>query len=252
MKISVITACYNNADTIGDTLRSVLEQDFPDIEYIIVDGASSDNTMAIVNEFSGRISKIVSEKDGGIYFALNKGIALATGDVIAFLHADDFYAGPQVLSQVMKAFEENKTDSVYGDLHYVDRFDTNKIVRAWKSCAYYDGIFRKGWMPPHPAFFLKKKCYDQFGVFNTSFRSAADYELMLRMLHKEKISTVYLPEVLVKMRTGGTSNVSLKNRIRANKEDRRAWKINGLKPGLFTLTRKPLSKLVQFFGINGR
>lgn len=252
MKISVITASYNNADTIGDTLRSVLEQDFPDIEYIIVDGASSDNTMAIVNEFSDRIAKIVSEKDGGIYFALNKGIALATGDVIAFLHADDFYAGPQVLSQVMKAFEENKTDSVYGDLHYVDRFDTNKIVRTWKSCAYYDGIFRKGWMPPHPAFFLKKKCYDQFGVFNTSFRSAADYELMLRMLHKEKISTVYLPEVLVKMRTGGTSNVSLKNRIRANKEDRRAWKINGLKPGWFTLYRKPLSKLVQFFAITGR
>lgn len=252
MKISVITACYNNADTIGDTLRSVLEQDFPDIEYIIVDGASSDNTMAIVNESSDRIAKIISEKDGGIYFALNKGIALATGDVIAFLHADDFYAGPQVLSQVMKAFDENKTDSVYGDLYYVDRSDTNKIVRTWKSGAYYDGIFRKGWMPPHPAFFLKKKCYDQFGVFNTSFRSAADYELMLRMLHKEKISTFYLPEVLVKMRTGGTSNVSLKNRIRANKEDRRAWKINGLKPGWFTLYRKPLSKLGQFFGIAGR
>jgi glycosyltransferase len=248
MKISVITACYNNADTIRDTLVSVTEQDYPDIEYIIVDGDSKDDTLKIVDEFSSRIAKVVSGKDGGIYFALNKGLELATGEVIAFLHADDVYAGRSVLSNVMALFSKSGADSVYGDLQYVERTDTSKVVRHWKAGSYYDGIFRKGWMPPHPSFFLKRKCYGQFGVFNTTFRSAADYELMLRMLHKHKVSTAYLPEVLVKMRVGGTSNVTLKNRVRANKEDRRAWKINGLRPGLLTLTIKPLSKLKQLLG----
>lgn len=246
MKISVITASFNNADTIEDTIRSVLEQDFTDVEYIIVDGASSDKTLEIVEKYRSEISKIVSEKDNGIYFALNKGIELASGDVIAFLHADDLYANAHVLSDVMKRFAEKKVDSVYGNLFYVDRIDTSKVLRNWKSGVYKDGLFLKGWMPPHPAFFMKKECYRKFGVFNTTFVSAADYELMLRMLHKNKISTDYIPEVLVKMRAGGTSNVSFKNRIRANREDRRAWKVNGLKAGLFTMIRKPLSKVFQF------
>ncbi len=247
MKISVITVSFNNADTIDDTIRSVIGQDYADVEYIIVDGASSDDTLKIAEQYKLKISKIVSSKDDGIYFALNHGISLATGDVIAFLHADDLYATNHVLSDVMKIFSEKKVDSVYGDLHYVDRTDTSKVLRNWKSGEYKDGLFLEGWMPPHPAFFLRKDCYDRFGKFNTSFVSAADYELMLRMLHKNKISSFYLPNVLVKMRTGGTSNVSLKNRIRANREDRRAWKINGLNPGMLTLIRKPLSKLKQFF-----
>lgn len=246
MKISVITASYNNADTIGDTIRSVLSQDYQDIEYIIIDGASSDDTLKIIEKYKSRISRIVSEKDSGIYFALNKGIDLATGDVIAFLHADDLYPNEKILSQVMRIFSEKKADSVYGDLHYVDRKDTSKVLRNWKSGEYKDGLFLQGWMPPHPAFFLKKSCYEKFGNFNTSFVTAADYELMLRMLHKNKITTQYLPETLVKMRTGGTSNVSISNRIRANREDRRAWKVNGLTQGIFTLIRKPLSKLKQF------
>ncbi len=246
MKVTVITACYNSADTIGDTLRSVTEQDYGDIEYIIVDGASTDETLKVVEGYRDKITKVVSGKDGGIYFALNKGIGLATGEVIAFLHADDLYAGRQVLSKVMKLFADEDVDSVYGDLQYVDRLDTSKVKRSWKSGPYREGQFRSGWMPPHPAFFLKKKCYDRFGTFDTSFKTAADYELMLRMLHRHKISTAYLPEVLVKMRTGGVSNVSLKNRIRANREDRRAWKVNGLNPGPLTLIRKPLSKLTQF------
>jgi glycosyltransferase involved in cell wall biosynthesis len=246
MKISVITACYNSAETIGDTLRSVISQDYPDVEYIIIDGASKDNTLEIVNAFRDKIAKVVSEKDNGIYFALNKGISLATGDVVALLHADDVYADSTVLSRVMKRFAETGAGCVYGDLHYVDRADTSRVIRNWRSGQYRDGIFRKGWMPPHPSFFLKKAHYDQFGLFDTSFRTAADYELMLRMVGRHKISIAYLPEVLVKMRVGGMSNVSLRNRIRANREDRRAWAVNGLKPGMLTLIRKPLSKLIQF------
>jgi glycosyltransferase len=248
LKISIITASYNNADTIRDTIVSVLEQDYREIEYIIIDGASSDDTLKIVEEFRPRISKIISEKDEGIYFALNKGIENASGDVIAFLHADDMYAGKNIISKVMKVFSGEKTDSVYGDLHYVDRSDTGKIVRNWKSKKYSEDLFHKGWMPPHPSFFLKKEMYTKYGRFNTTLRSAADYELMLRMLVKNKISTVYLPEVIVKMRTGGVSNVSLKNRMKANREDKRAWEINGLEPGWFTFIRKPLSKISQFFG----
>lgn len=248
MKISIITASYNNADTIRDTIVSVLEQDYPEIEYIIIDGASSDDTLKVVGEFRPRIAKVISEKDAGIYDALNKGIENASGDVIAFLHADDIYADKNVISKVMKIFNDGNADSVYGDLYYVDRADTAKIVRNWKAGKYSHGLFLKGWMPPHPSFFLKREMYRKYGSFNTSLRSAADYELMLRMLHKHKISSVYLPEVIVKMRTGGVSNISLRNRIKANREDKRAWKINGLKPGLFTFIRKPLSKISQFFG----
>ncbi|CAN5878955.1 glycosyltransferase family 2 protein [soil metagenome] len=248
MKVSIITASFNNADTIADTIRSVLAQDYPDIEYIIIDGGSSDETLKIADEFKTGISRLVSEKDNGIYFALNKGIEKSTGDIIAFLHADDIFADPNVITKVMQLFKEKNVESVYGDLHYVDRADTKKIIRNWKSGEYKHGLFSKGWMPPHPSFFLKKEMYTKFGTFNTSFRSAADYELMLRMLHKNKISTAYLPEVIVKMRVGGVSNASMKNRVKANREDKRAWDVNGLKPGLLTFIRKPLSKIRQFFG----
>ncbi|MEO5645493.1 MAG: glycosyltransferase family 2 protein [Bacteroidia bacterium] len=248
MKISIITASFNNADTIADTIRSVLAQDYVDMEYIIIDGGSSDDTLKIADEFKSGISRLISEKDNGIYFALNKGIEKSTGDVIAFLHADDIFADPNVITKVMQLFKEKNVESVYGDLHYVDRADTKKIIRNWRSGEYTHGLFSKGWMPPHPSFFLKKEIYEKFGTFNTSFRSAADYELMLRMLHKHKISTAYLPEVIVRMRVGGVSNSSMKNRVKANREDKRAWEVNGLKPGLLTFIRKPLSKIKQFFG----
>lgn len=248
MKISVITASFNNADTIADTIRSVVAQDYADLEYIIIDGGSTDDTLKIVEQSRDKVAKLVSEKDEGIYFALNKGIALATGDVIAFLHADDIFAAPDVLSKVMQQFTQKKVDSVYGDLHYVDRSNTSKVIRNWRSGEYKHGMFLKGWMPPHPSFFLKKEMYTRYGNFNTTFRSAADYELMLRMLHKHKISTAYLPEVIVKMRVGGVSNASMKNRVKANREDKRAWEVNDLKPGLLTFIRKPLSKIKQFFG----
>jgi len=248
MKVSIITVCYNSAATIEATLRSVVSQNYGDIEYIIVDGRSTDGTLEIIERYRDSLARVISEKDQGIYFAINKGIALASGDIIGILHADDFYTDEKVISRVVNAFMEKNTDTVYGDLQYVDRTDTNKIKRHWSSGEYRDGLFLEGWMPPHPSFFVRKKCYDQFGVFNTMLRSAADYEMMLRLLHKHKCSTAYIPEVLVKMRVGGKSNVSLANRIKANREDKKAWLLNGLKPGMFTFIRKPLSKLGQFFG----
>lgn len=246
LKVSIITVCYNNASTIEATIKSVINQNYGNIEYIIVDGKSSDDTLLVIEKYRSNISKIISEPDDGIYFALNKGIALATGEIIAILHADDFYPDNNVIAEVVSAFIESGADTVYGDLQYVDRENTAEIKRYWKSGTYSQGLFLKGWMPPHPAFFVRKKCYVQFGTFNTILKSAADYELMLRLLHKNKCSSVYIPKVLVKMRVGGKSNISILNRIKANREDKKAWLINDLKPGLFTLIRKPLSKLGQF------
>jgi glycosyltransferase len=247
MKVSIITVCYNSAVTIESTILSVASQDHKDIEYIIVDGKSTDDTLKIIEKYKSSITKIISEKDDGIYFAINKGIALATGDIIGILHADDLYTSSGIISKIVKEFEEKKTDTVYGDLQYVNREDISKVTRHWKSGEYSDGLFLKGWMPPHPSFFVRKACYDKYGVFNTTLRSAADYEMMLRLLHKHKCNTAYIPEVLVKMRVGGKSNVSIANRIRANREDKKAWLLNDLKPGMFTLIMKPLSKLGQFF-----
>jgi glycosyltransferase involved in cell wall biosynthesis len=247
MKISIITVCYNSASTIETTIQSVISQDYKNIEYIIIDGSSTDGTLAIVEKYKSSISRVISEKDNGIYFAINKGINVATGDIIGILHADDFYTDKHIISKIVAAFEKTKADTLYGDLQYVNRTDISKIIRHWRSGEYQDGLFYKGWMPPHPTFFVQKKFYDMYGTYNTSLRSAADYELMLRLLHKHKCSTVYIPEVLVKMRVGGKSNVTILNRIKANREDKKAWIINGLKPGLFTFIRKPLSKLGQFF-----
>jgi len=247
MKVSVITVCFNSADTIEKTIRSVTDQNYSDIEYIVVDGKSTDGTISIIEKYKNKISKFISEKDEGLYFAINKALSVATGDIIAILHADDFFTSDQVISDVMHVFSKTNADTVYGDLQYVDRIKTDKVIRNWRSGIYSDGLFLKGWMPPHPSFFVKNSCYERFGKFNTSLRSAADYEMMLRLLHKHKCSTSYIPEVLVKMRVGGKSNVSFANRIKANREDKKAWSINGLTPGLFTFIRKPLSKLSQFF-----
>lgn len=247
LRVSVITVCYNSSETIESTIRSVISQSYENIEYIIIDGKSTDSTLSIIEKYKNKVAKFVSEKDNGLYDAINKGIALSTGDIIAIIHADDFYVTLNTIAEVVKVFEEKKTDTVYGDLQYVERTDTNKIKRNWISGEYNKQNFLKGWMPPHPAFFAKKECYDKFGLFNTDLRSAADYELMLRFLYKHNCSAAYLPQVLVKMRVGGKSNVSIANRIKANREDKKAWLINDLKPGLLTFIRKPLSKLSQFF-----
>lgn len=246
MKISIITACLNNVATIENTIQSVISQDFNDIEYIILDGLSTDGTLEIINKYRNKIS-VISEKDNGIYYALNKGLAMAKGAVTGILHADDFYATHDVITKVAFAFSTSGADAVYGNLQYVKRDDTTKMLRNWISKSYHEGLFLEGWMPPHPAFFIKKKCYDDYGYFNTSLTVAADYELMLRMIHKYKISVYYLPELLVKMRSGGVSNKTLFHRIRANMEDRKAWRINNLKPHFTTLWKKPFGKIVQYY-----
>lgn len=247
MKISIITTTYNSVSTIEHTVQSVLNQSYTNIEYIIIDGLSTDGTLDILNRYRDRLYAIVSEKDGGIYDALNKGIALATGDVIGILHSDDFYTGSDVIENVADVFNRDKCDALYADLFYVDKDDTNNIIRKWRSGNYSEGAFLNGWMPPHPTFFVKKEIYTKYGKFNLQFASAADYELMLRFIHKHRIKLSYLNKFIVKMRVGGKSNVTVRNRVNANLEDRKAWEVNGLKPRFYTLTLKPLRKIFQFF-----
>lgn len=227
------------------TLDSVRNQTYSSIEHLVIDGGSKDNSLSILRNY-GHLAKVISEPDQGTYDAMNKGIFLATGDIIGILNADDYYVHADVINQVVEAFRIKKTEAVYGDLNYVDPNNIQHIIRKWRSGIYSRSRFLKGWMPPHPAFFIKKRCYDEFGVYNTSLSISADYELMLRMLYLHQLPCAHIPEVLVAMRTGGQSNSSLARRVRANREDRQAWKINGLKPGLFTLLLKPLSKLNQF------
>jgi glycosyltransferase involved in cell wall biosynthesis len=217
MKISVITVCYNSAATIGDTISSVASQSYADKEYIVVDGNSSDATMNIVRA-SSSISHFISEPDKGIYDAMNKGIALATGDVIGTLNADDFYMDDHVLSNVAKIFLDPNIDACYGDLLYVSEANTDHAVRFWKSTNYKHGLFKSGWMPAHPTFFVRKNVYERLGNFDLNYKIAADFELLFRFIEKNKVNTKYLPKVLVKMRLGGTTNKNVSNIIWQNKE----------------------------------
>lgn len=249
-KVTVITVCYNSAKTIEDTIKSVLTQNYNNIEYIIIDGCSTDNTLDIINQYKNEIAVIVSEKDNGLYDAINKGIGLASGDIVANLNSDDFYIDENVITDVAAKFDKENTDLLYTDLYYVEEENTDKVTRYWQSGAYTKGAFYKGWMPPHPTFFVKKSIYKKYGVFNLKLKSAADYEIMLRFIHKYECTVSYLNRVTVRMRVGGVSNASLANRIKANREDKLAWRINGLKPKPFTFILKPLSKISQFFNKN--
>jgi glycosyltransferase involved in cell wall biosynthesis len=246
MKISVITVCFNAVQTLEQTITSVLSQDYPDFEYIVVDGGSKDGTVALLERYADKI-RYISEKDNGIYDAMNKGVRLASGDVIGVIGADDFYPDCQVLSIVAKGFTEVDTDSVYGDVKFVDPFDTEKVVRFWKDAPYDKANWLKGWMPPHVAFFLKKSAYEMYGLYHTEFTCSGDYELMLRMLYKNDLKAHYIPATLMTMRVGGTSSASLKHRWVANREDRKAWRMNNLKPKWYTLWLKPISKIKQLF-----
>lgn len=245
MKISIITATYNSAATVRDSLDSVAAQSYQPIEHIIVDGLSADQTLEIVAQYP-HVAKVTSEKDKGIYDAMNKGIGMASGEVVGILNSDDFYAHPRVIEKVMKHFEDPRVEAVYGDLQYVSQFNTSKVVRTWKAGSFRKRSFLYGWMPPHPSFFVRRKAYEQYGLFNLTLKTAADYEIMLRFLFKNEMEVRYVQDILVKMRTGGASNASLKSRMRANREDKRAWQLNGLRPGLFTLVLKPLRKIKQF------
>ena len=247
MKISIITVAYNAEKTIRDTLESVLNQTYPDVEYIIIDGKSQDATLDIIKSYGSRIHRVVSEPDEGIYDAMNKGIKIASGEVVGLLNADDVYASPTILSDVAYQFSVTEADAVYGDLIYVAQDHLEKVTRTWKAGQYTSGGFLWGWMPPHPTFFLKKDCYQKYGDFRLDMGSAADYELMLRMIHKNEVKLSYIQKTFVRMRVGGVSNSTLKNRWIANRNDRMAWKANGLKPYPFTLLLKPFRKILQFF-----
>jgi glycosyltransferase len=245
VKVSIITVCLNSAETIEDTIQSVLSQDHKDIEYIVVDGGSTDGTIEVVNNYKDKISKFTSEPDEGIYDAMNKGISACTGEVIGFLNADDFYADENVLGRVVEAIQPTDIDCCYGDLEYVANKKPRKTVRRWKSQSYEKGLFEKGWHPPHPTFFVKKHIFDKYGGFDLDYKISADYELMLRFLKKYNIESRYIPSALVKMRTGGKSNKNFWQIAKANIECYQAWKKNGLKISPFVLLRKPASKLLQ-------
>lgn len=247
MKISIVTPAFNSAKTIRHTIESVARQTYPNIEYIIVDGGSKDATAKIVAHYSDVVDLFISEPDQGVYDAMNKGIRAASGDIIAILNSDDFYIHSHVLEQIATAFQQSGADSVYGDLQYVDQHHPYKVIRHWESGAFQRRSFLAGWMPPHPAFFVKRVIYQRHGLFNLSLKNSADYELMLRFLYKYQISTAYVPDVLVRMRIGGLSNATWRSRLRANREDRTAWKINGIKPRFYTTILKPLRKLQQFY-----
>jgi glycosyltransferase involved in cell wall biosynthesis len=246
MKVSIITVSRNNEDTIEDTIKSVVSQSYPDIEYIIIDGGSTDGTLEIINKYRDRIRYCVSEKDKNHYDAMNKGIRVATGQLIGILNTDDFYVDDSVISDVVVAVCQSGEDSCYGDLIYVDREQTDRVIRLWSSGAYRRERFEQGWMPPHPAFFVRKGVYDKYGLFRTDYLHSGDYELMLRFLYKFRISTVYVPRVLTKMRTGGGGRPTAKNVAKSIKENYCAWKVNGLKPNPITFLVKPLSKISQY------
>lgn len=245
MKVSIITSVYNNQEIIAEAIESVLSQTYPEIEYIVIDAGSTDNTINIVRSYQDRLAIFISEPDKGIYDGLNKGISLATGDIIGFLHSDDLYENNLVIEKVAKAFKENNVDSIYGDLVYVNKLDPLKVIRYWKSGQFTPHKLNNGWMPPHPAFFVRSHIYQKYGLFDLNFRIAADYDLILRFLGKHAISTHYIPEVLIKMRVGGESNKSLKNVLRKSREDLMAINKNGI-GNIFTLFFKNFSKIEQF------
>lgn len=242
----MITAVYNRHQTVGQALDSVLSQSYPAVESIVIDGASTDGTLAVLEPYRPRLGVLISERDQGIYDALNKGLTHATGDVVGFLHADDVYEDREVLAKVAVAFRDPSVDAVYGDLVYVRHDDISKVIRYWKSGPYDHAALSRGWMPPHPTFYVRRSVYERLGGFNTRYRIAADYDTVLRFLAVGKIGVAYVPEVLVRMRVGGISNRSLKTIFRKSREDMNVLKLNQV-GGFITLLQKNFYKLSQFW-----
>ncbi|WP_299106654.1 glycosyltransferase family 2 protein [uncultured Winogradskyella sp.] len=247
MKVSIITATYNSASTIKTCMDSVLNQTYRDIEYIIVDGGSKDETLSYIEEKAAEHPEIVfnSEPDKGIYDALNKGIMKATGDVVGFVHSDDFLAETFIIEDIVNAFKSENVDGVYGNLHYIALENTDKVIRNWVSEPFRSKLLKQGWMPAHPTLYLKKELYDKHGGFDLSYKIAADYDFILRIFKQDDLKFYFLPKTVVKMRVGGASNRSLKNIMQKTKEDYRAIKVNDV-GGWVTIFIKNVSKLKQF------
>lgn len=244
--ISLITVSYNAASTLEDAIRSVLDQTYGNVEYIIVDGGSRDGTLKILWKYDGQVEHWLSEPDTGIYDAMNKGIALASGDVVGFLNADDLFADETVLEQVAGAFRDDKIDACFADLVYVSR-DNRKVWRYWKSRPFSPGDFAAGWCPAHPTFYVRKSVLDRYGSFDKSFKLAADVELMMRLLERDRIRTAYFPRVWVRMRVGGQTNQSWKNILVQNKEIMRSLEKNGLPfSRIWFMANKIVNRLKQF------
>jgi len=245
--ISIITVCFNSASTIEGTIISVAKQKYPVKEHIIVDGASTDGTMDVVRRYTDKL-RVVSEPDRGIYDAMNKGITMATGEIVGILNADDFYAHDTVLDQVASVFSDATVDACYADLVYVDQKNTSQVTRYWESKPFQRGLFEKGWMPAHPTFFVRRKIYEQFGSFDLNFPRQADFELTMRFLEVHSIKAVYVPDIWVNMRTGGVSNNSVRGVLEGNIEAYRACKKNGRRVSMLPfIVRKMLSRIPQFF-----
>lgn len=249
MKVSIITATYNSAKTLEVCMASVLNQTYDDIEYIIVDGNSKDQTKSIIKETAAKYDYInwVSEPDKGIYDALNKGVERATGDVVGFVHSDDYLANDTVISDIVEVFKTKDVEGVYGDLHYVSFENTDLVVRNWISQPFKAKLLNRGWMPAHPTLFLKRQVYLDKGLFNLNYKIAADYDFILRIFKTNTYNFHYLPKVITKMRVGGASNRSLKSIIQKTKEDYKASKTNGLSFPLKVILSKNLSKIPQWF-----
>lgn len=246
MRISIVTVTYNSAATIADTLNSIVEQTYPDIEHIVVDGCSTDGTLDVVRARGRRVARLVSEPDIGIFDAMNKGWRMATGEVVGFLNSDDVFASERSVERIAAAFVRPDIDACYGDLVYVGRDDTSRVVRYWRSKPFAAGDFRKGWQPPHPTFYVRRAVMERSGGFDLDFAIQSDFEFCLRLLEIERIQSCYIPEVLVRMRTGGVSNARLSNIIKGNLEAYRACRKNGLAVGPGFVFRKVASRLPQF------
>lgn len=245
MKVSIVTAVFNRADTIADTLTSVQAQSYRPVEHLIQDGGSTDGTLDRIKARATDTTQLVSEPDGGIYNAINKGIFRASGDVVGLMHSDDYYAHDRVLERIAELFEDKNIDRIYGDLDYVSVSKPGKVIRHWRAGPYSRDRLRRGWMPPHPTLYLRRDVFQKWGFYDTDFRIAADYDAMLRYLWTGHVQLAYLPEVLIKMRVGGASNRSLKHILQKSREDYRALRRNGV-GGAGVLLAKNTRKLHQF------
>ena len=245
MKISVLTVVFNRADTIAGAIQSVASQIYPNVEHVVVDGASNDGTLSVINANKNKAMLVISEPDNGIYDALNKAIVHSSGDIIGLMHSDDFFANDQVLTKIADEFTDPSVDAVYGDLDYISASDSSLIRRRWKAGYFVPSKLYRGWMPPHPTLFVRRRVLEQFGGYDTSYRIAGDYDAMLRWFASPNFRASYIPEVLVKMRMGGASNRSIGRIIRKSREDYRALRANNI-GGFGPLAAKNLSKIFQF------